>query len=87
MSARRAESTSSSGQSDAHAMTLSSEEREAHRAADAQDIGELEEPLDDADLVADLGAAEDRDERPVGALDDCLERAHFALHQASGGTG
>ena len=42
---------------------LGAEEAEAHRAADQDLVGGLEEALDDADLVAHLGAAEDDDER------------------------
>ena len=66
-------------------MSTGREEWKAHRAADAQHVGEFEEPLDDAELVGDLGAAEDRHQRPVGTVDDRLECAHLALHQPSRG--
>ena len=46
------------------------EEREAHRAADQDRVGELQEALDHADLVGHLRAADDRDERPRGVLED-----------------
>ena len=43
---------------------LRPEEAEAHRAADQDPVGELQEAVDHADLVGDLGAAEDDDQRP-----------------------
>ena len=43
---------------------LRAEEAEAHRAADQDPVGDLEEAVDHADLVGDLGAAEDDDQRP-----------------------
>ena len=53
-------------------MALRPEEAEAHRSADQDLVGELEKALDDADLVADLGAAEHDDQR---ARRDRRERA------------
>ena len=41
------------------------QERVRHRAADQQRVHALEQAADDLDLVRDLGAAEDRDERPL----------------------
>ena len=41
------------------------EERERHRAADEHRVAAVEQRVDHAELVADLGAAEHRDERPV----------------------
>ena len=46
------------------------EEREAHRAADQDAVGDLEEAVDDADLVGHLGAADDGDERPPRVVED-----------------
>ena len=48
---------------------LGAEEAEAHRAADQDLVGDLEEAVDHADLVGDLGAAEDDDQRPRRRLD------------------
>ena len=47
-------------------VALGGEEREAHRAADQDLVGDLLEAFDHGDLVAHLGAAEDRDQRPDG---------------------
>ena len=47
----------------AHVESLRGEERERHRAADQDRVGELREPVDDADLVGHLDAAEDDHER------------------------
>ena len=66
-------------------MTLRREKREAHRAADAEHVGELQEAFDDTDLVAYLGPTENRDERALRVLHDRVQRAHLALHQSPGG--
>ena len=50
-------------------MTLGSKEREAHRAANQQSVGELQETIDYRDLVRDLGTAEHRDQRASGILE------------------
>ncbi len=42
---------------------LRRQEREAHRAADQQPVDALQQVVDHAELVGDLGAAEDRHER------------------------
>ena len=68
-------------------MALGGQKRERHRAADAEHVGELQEAFDDADLVADLGTAEDRDQRALGILHDRAEHTDLALHQAAGGAG
>ena len=47
-------------------LALRLEERVGHRAADEQPVDAAEQVLDDLDLVRDLGAAEDGDERPLG---------------------
>ena len=44
---------------------LGAEEAEAHRAADQDPVGDLEEAVDHPELVADLGAAEDDDQRAL----------------------
>jgi hypothetical protein len=66
-------------------MALGGQKRKGHRAADTDRVGEREEPFDDADLVADLGAAQDGDERPWGILHDGAEHTDLALHEATGG--
>jgi hypothetical protein len=66
-------------------VTLGGQKRKRHRAADADGVGELQKAFDDADLVADLGAAEDRDQRTFRILHDCTENLDLALHQATGG--
>ena len=63
---------------------LGAEEAEAHRAADQDPVGDLEEALDHPDLVGDLGAAEDDDQRPRGGLDDPGQLGHLALEQQPG---
>ena len=59
---------------------LGAEEGEAHRPADQDRVDDLEEPLDDADLVGDLGAAEDDDERAVRVVED---RGQLATSRSS----
>ena len=44
-------------------LALRPEEAEAHRAADQQRVGQVEEAVDQPDLVAHLGAAEHHDQR------------------------
>ena len=60
---------------------LGAEEAEAHRSADEQHVGEVEEAVDQLDLVAHLGPAEDDDQRALRRLDHAVERAHLALEQ------
>jgi hypothetical protein len=64
-------------------VTLRGKERKAHRAADEDRVGELQEALNESDLVRHLRAAEHRHKRPRGALEDACQRANLALHQAS----
>ena len=71
----------------AHRVTLRVQEREAHRAADHERVGELEEAVDDGDLVRHLRPADDRDERMAGMLEDRPQRAHLAFEQAPRGAG
>ena len=66
---------------------LGAEEAEAHRAADQDAVGDLEEAVDHADLVGDLGAAEDDDQRPRGRLDHPSQLGHLALQQQAGVAG
>ena len=62
-------------------MALGAEEAEAHRTADQDLVGELEEALDHADLVGDLGAPEHDHQRPRGVVEDGGQLAHLALQQ------
>ena len=66
-------------------VALGLEERVAHRAADEDRVGDLEERVDDADLVGHLRAADDRDERAPGVVEDPGQRLDLALQQAPGG--
>jgi hypothetical protein len=49
------------------AVSLGRKEREAHAAADAHRVGELEKAPDGADLASEPGATDDRHQRPFGA--------------------
>ena len=60
--------------------TLSLQEREAHGPADEQGVGQVEEPVDDLDLVGDLGAAQHHHERALGRGEQTVERDQFLLH-------
>ena len=89
---RGASSTPSSSTSEfAGLVALGAEEAEAHRAADQDRVGEVEEAVDDADLVGHLGAAEDDDERPRrvvehrGQLVAARARAGGRRRRAAGG--
>ena len=61
------------------------EERVGHGAADEERVDLAEQVLDDLELVRDLGAAEDRDERPFGALERLAEVVDLGRHQEAGG--
>src|ERR1039458_3699592 len=69
----------------ADAVTLGGEEREAHRAADAQHVGDVQEALGHCELVTHLRAAENDDEGVVRSLRDRGQRSYLTLHQAPGG--
>ena len=55
-----------------------------HLPADEQRVGELAETPQHADLVVHLGAADDRDVRPLGRLDEPPELPQLALEQQAG---
>ena len=63
---------------------LGAEERERHPAADQQPVDAAEERLDQGQLVGDLGAPEDRDERARGGVEDPREGGELLLHQEPG---
>ena len=67
-------------------MALRGQKREAHRATDQDRVGGLAEPIDHADLVAHLGAAEHRHKRPVRGLEHAHQCLHLALEQQAGRT-
>ena len=56
-------------------------ERERHRAADQDRVAPVEERLDHAELVADLGAAEHREERTRRVPEQAREHLDLALQQ------
>ena len=70
-------------------VALGGEEREAHRPADGEGVDDVEQRLDDAELVADLGAAEHGDERPLRVVAQpeqhldlrCEQPAHRRRHE------
>ena len=64
---------------DRHAERL--EEGVGHRAADQQAIDAAQHAFDHVDLVGDLGAADDRDERPLRIAERHAEIAQLLLHQ------
>ena len=57
------------------------EEREAHRAADDERVDDPEERVDDSELVAHLGAAEHRDERPSRVVTHAEEHLDLVREQ------
>src|SRR4051812_31045701 len=63
----------------ARGLALGPEEREAHRAADEDGLGQLHEAFDQRDLVRDLRPAEHHRERPLRILDQSLERGYLPL--------
>jgi hypothetical protein len=62
-------------------VALGLEERKAHRAADEQAVGLVEEGLDDTDLVRHLRAAEHGDQGPLRGVEQLAQRRHLALEQ------
>ena len=69
------------GEALADGLALRQEERIGHPATEDQEIDLGEQMVDDADLVAHLGAAEDGRERPFGLLEKAAQGADLALHQ------
>src|SRR5581483_9241350 len=62
-------------------LALREEERVCHRPTDQQRITFTEELFDDVDLVGDLRAAEDRDERALRIGDGVAEELEFLLDE------
>ena len=67
--------------------TLSLLEGVGHTAADDERIDLVEEALDDRELIGDLSAAENGDERTDGILDSVAEELDFLLEEEAGNGG
>jgi hypothetical protein len=65
----------------AHLDALGNQERERHPAADEQGVHAVDQPVDDAELVGDLRAAEDRHERPLRLGEHAGKRLDLAGQQ------
>ena len=72
------------GQALADRLALREQEGVRHPAAEDEHVDLGQQVVDDADLVGDLGAAEDRGERPLGVLEQLGEHLDLALHQEPG---
>ncbi len=59
----------------ADGVALGHEERVGHAAADHEGVDAVHEVLEDVDLAADLGAADDRRERPRRRLQELRQVA------------
>ena len=58
-------------------------ERERHAAADDDFVGLVEQVVDELNLVRDLRAAEDREQRTLRMVEHRAERIQFLLHQVA----
>jgi hypothetical protein len=65
-------------------ISLRLQERERHRAADEQRVDPLQQRVDDTELVADLGAAEQRNERALGVSEQPAERLDLGRQEPAG---
>ena len=65
-------------------MALRREEGEHHAAADEEPVDARQEVLDDAELVADLGSAEDDRVRALGVLGEAVEDLDLLLDEEAG---
>ena len=52
-----------------------------HASADNEDVNFIHQIADNADLVTDLGAPENGDERVLGMLQDLAQILEFFFHQ------
>src|SRR5688572_22757279 len=68
-------------------MALRLEEGEAHASADDERVDDLQQRLDDAQLVADLRAAEDGHERTLRLRPQSRQHLDFFRQQTPGGRG
>ena len=62
-------------------LALGLEKGVGHAATDDEDVNFIQEIADDADLVAHLGAAQDRDERPLRMAQHFAQVLQFFLHE------
>jgi len=62
-------------------LLLRGEERVRHAAADQDRVALVEQVVDHEQFVRDLGAAEDRDQRPFGLREHASERVDLRLEQ------
>ena len=69
----------------AHLVVLGGEEGEDHAATDEQAVGGLEQVVDHAELVGDLGPAEHHRVGTLGVLGEALEHPDLGLHEAADG--
>ena len=65
----------------ADGVALGHEERVGHPAADDERVDAVHQVLEHGDLAADLGAADDRGERPLRVLQQLREDSDLALHE------
>ena len=65
-------------------VALSLEEGEDHAAADEEPVDRVEQVVDDAELVGDLGAAQDDDVRALRVAGELAQDLDLALHQLAG---
>ena len=82
---RAATATSSLGAlGRADLVALGGQERVGHGAADEHGVGEVEHVPDEADLVRDLEAAQDHDERPRRVAQQAAEDLELLRHEQAG---
>ena len=72
------------GEALADRLALRQQERVGHPATQDEHVDLGQQVVDDPDLVADLGAAEDRRERLLRRLEQLGERRDLALHEQTG---
>ena len=68
-----------------HRVTLGGQEREAHAAPHDEEINSIQVGFDDAQLVAHLGAAQHRDERPGRPVKQPIEDLDLVGQHPAGG--
>src|SRR5450759_3784863 len=66
-------------------LALRLEKGVGHAATDDEDVNLAEQVLDDSDLVADFGAAEDGDEGALGVLQGAAQILQLFFHEQTGG--
>ena len=65
-------------------LALGLEEGVGHAATDDEGVNFIQQVADDADLVADFGAAENGDERPLRMAQHLAQVLEFFLHEQAG---